>query len=83
MKKRITSEVESNLQVGDSTTDIVEFLEKQKWIYDFDRHLNRFQARLPDKNAGTTSIHKYQIYLYVDDEGRFSRFDVVDVFNSV
>ena len=82
-KNELEKLINENLQLGSSNEQILRFLNRCGWMYDFDRHAQRYQARDPAEDKLPDIYGGYQIYIYVDEEKRFVKAKVEKVFNSL
>lgn len=82
-KDEIDNIVARHLQVGSSEQELIEFFEHRRWLYSFDRHLNRYQARNPAEDRLPESLGRNQVYIYLDAQRTFVRAEIEKVFNSM
>lgn len=82
-KKELESLIFESLSPGSSDNEIRTFFDRHNWIYTYDRHSQRYQARDPAEDDGPTTDQGHQIYVYVDDEKQFVRAEVIVVFTAL
>ena len=82
-KSDIESIISENLKQGSQNQQILDFLESQNWIFGFDHHLNRYQARDPKEDESPAFLGGHQIYIYVNDKSEFVRAEVEKVYNAL
>ncbi len=82
-KADIEKIISENLKPGAENQKIIDFLENQNWVYDFDRYVGRYQARNPDEDDLPQVRGRNQIYIYVNDKKEFVRAEIEKVFNSL
>ena len=75
--KELESLINKNLDISNGYQEIESFFDGQGWIYDYDRHTGRYQARDPVEDQLSESVGRHQIYVYVDDQKNFVRAEVV------
>jgi hypothetical protein len=72
--------ISQSLTPGASFDQIEAFVRSMGFVYDFDYHTSRFQARPKEGGRWDDNI---AIYIYVDIDGRFVRFEVERVYTSL
>lgn len=82
-KADIEKVISENLKPGNENQKIIEFFESQSWVFGFDRHQSRYQARNPEEDGRSGFLGGYQIYIYVNDNKEFVRAEVEKVFNAI
>lgn len=82
-KADIEKVISENLKQGSQNLQIIDFFESQNWVFGFDRHLNRYQARDPEDDKRPAFLGGHQIYIYVNDEKEFVRAEVEKVYNAL
>lgn len=75
--------VATRLDDGSSSREIEIFFNEEGWIYGFDRHQSRYQARDPNEDKLPEFLGRHQILVYVDDQRRFIRVEVEKMYNSL
>jgi len=82
-KNEIEKVIQNSLSSGTDNNEIINFLERENWIYDFDRHSNRYQARNPEEDKLPEVWGRNQIYIYVNEDKEFVHTEVVTVYNGL
>jgi hypothetical protein len=82
-RKELLSLIEIKLIKGSSNKEIIAFFDKQNWVYDFDRHSHRYQARVLSEDDSPTAFGRHQIYIYVDKNKDFVKAEVIKMFNGI
>jgi len=85
-KDQIEKIINENLKYGDPETEIINFLDTQKWGYSYDTSLKRYQVRCPisEKKRYILSTREIFIDIYVDSEksNSFKYADVIYLYTS-
>jgi hypothetical protein len=79
-----TSEIENLIQqrieIGDDKKIVEGFLKSQNWNYTYDNDLRRFQARNMSEDELPDIVGRNIIYVHMDEQHVFEKFEVVRVF---
>ena len=82
-KNEIEEAIAKDLSPGSDNQKIIKLFERYNWIYDFNRHIGRYQARNPEEDKLPEVIGRNQIYIYVNEEKEFVRAEVEKVFKGL
>lgn len=80
--KVVEAMINSELPVGSSSQQIEQFFQKHGLPFSYDRFSKRYNSIIRNVSPQPNTDHAIVIYLYVDDEGKFTRAEIRDSFTA-
>jgi len=85
-KEQVEKIINENLKSGDPENRIINFLDAQKWLYEFDSCQKRYQILCPncEKKRYILTARQIYIYIYIDTENSnsFKYAEVLHIYTS-
>ena len=74
--------IKKHLELGDSSLEIESFLKDNEVMFTYDKYAKRYQCIIRDASSDGRLDSAIVIYLYVDEQKRFTRSEVIESFTS-
>lgn len=80
--EQVENLIKEHLALGDSSAEIESFLKGNQIMFTYDKYAHRYQCIIRGASSNERVNSAIIIYLYVDEEKRFTRSEVIESFTS-
>lgn len=80
--EKVRMMIKNELAVGSSSQDIEQFFKTHNLVFSYDKFSKRYQSIIRNVSPDPGVDQAIVIYLYVDDEKKFTREEVRDSFTA-